>query len=187
MYVAGHTNTADAYNNITLRAYALGTGRLFLTQHVSRDNDGGEEIGEIVSQDGKVFVASQSGTAASGVGGEAFAVRAFKAKDGIILWQDFHNVEGELVDGANDIAIKGNKVYVAGSTETAAGGSAMTTRVYRAKTGTLVWENNFNSAGNPDDVANAIAVSGNQVFVAGYRRPALGTDVTFSVRAYKHR
>ena len=187
LYVAGSTNTNESYNALTLRSYSQGSGRLFWTQHVNRDENGGEEIGGIVAQDGRVFVASQSGMSLSGAGYDAFAVRAFKARNGELLWQDIHNAEGELVDGAADIAIKGKKLYVVGSTETTAGDSAMATRVYRAKTGSLVWQDNYDRVADGEDEAKAVAVSGSNVFVAGSTKVSGGSDSAFSVRAYKDR
>jgi len=84
----------------------------------------------IAVQGNRVFVAGRTGTSA---GGDAFTVRTYSAIDGSILWEDMYDREGAMHDVANAIAVKGNRVFVAGSTGTSAGGDAFTVRTYSVK------------------------------------------------------
>ena len=127
-----------------------------------------------------VFVAGATETSA---GGAAFTVRAYSAKDGSLFWGDNYDREGDLDDIANVVAVQGNKVFVAGATETSAGGDAFTVRAYSAKHGNLLWGDNFDREGTGYDVATAIALKGTTVFVAGATETSAGGDA-FTLRAY---
>src|SRR3989338_10386991 len=48
-----------------------------------------------------------------------------------LLWQDVSNREGNLWDSATGVAVKGNRVFVAGVSETTAGGGAYTVKSYQ--------------------------------------------------------
>jgi TolB-like protein len=131
-------------------------------------------------QGNKVFVTGLTETSA---GGAAFTVRAYSAKDGSLLWADNYDREGDLDDMANAVAVQGNKVFVAGLSRTSGGGAAFTVRAYSAKNGNLLWADNFDREGALDDIANAVAVQGNEVFVAGLTETSAG-GAAFTVRAY---
>jgi hypothetical protein len=55
------------------------------------------------------------------------------AAPGSLLWGDYYDREGALIDEAYAIAVQGNRVFVAGTTQTAVGGLAFTVRAYSAK------------------------------------------------------
>jgi len=105
------------------------------------------------------------------------------AAPGSLLWGDNFDREGTGYDVATPIAVTGTTVFVAGATETSAGGAAFTVRAYSAKDGSLLWGDNFDREGDLDDIANAVAVQGKKVFVAGLTRTSAG-GAAFTVRAY---
>ncbi len=102
-------------------------------------------------------------------------------------WEDFHDWEGSLDDGAEAVAVSpdGSRVFAAGVTATTAGGGAFTVRAYNASNGTPLWTQNYDKEGNKDDRAWAVAVSpdGSRVFAAGTTATTAG-DRDFTVEAY---
>ena len=99
------------------------------------------------------------------------------AAPGRFLWGDNFEREGDLDDIANVVAVQGTTVFVAGATETSAGGSAFTVRAYSIKDGNLLWENSYDREGTGNDVATAIAAQGTTVFVAGATETSAGGEV----------
>jgi TolB-like protein len=160
-------------------AYAA-PGSLLWGDNFDREGTGYDVATPIAVTGTTVFVAGATETSA---GGAAFTVRAYSAKDGSLLWGDNFDREGDLDDIANAVAVQGKKVFVAGLTETSAGGAAFTVRAYSAKDGSLLWENFFDREGTGYDVATAIAVTGTTVFVAGATETSAG-GAAFTVRAY---
>jgi len=128
----------------------------------------------------RVFVVGGTTTVA---GGTAFAVRAYSAKDGALLWEDHFDRSGTGWDEATAVAVQGNAVFVAGRTAPSGGGSAFTVRAYSATSGSLLWEDHFQGSVSLDNWANGIAVKGQTVVAVGRTYTALG-GVAFTVRAY---
>jgi hypothetical protein len=105
------------------------------------------------------------------------------AAPGSLLWGDYYDREGNFADEANAIAVKGNSVFVACYTITSGGGYAFTVGALSAKDGSPLWGYDYDREGTLPDEANAIAVKGNSVFVAGKTTASLGS-IAFTVRAY---
>jgi hypothetical protein len=105
------------------------------------------------------------------------------AAPGSLLWGDYYDREGAGNDTANATAVQGNRVFVAGYTSTSAGGRAFTVRAYSAKDGSLLWGDYYDREGAGNDLATAIAVQGNRVFVGGQTETSAG-GAAFTVRAY---
>jgi TolB-like protein len=180
VFVAGATETSAGGAAFTLRAYSAKDGSLLWGDNFDREGDLDDIANAVAVQGNKVFVA---GLTRASAGGAAFTLRAYSAKDGSLLWGDNFDREGDLDDIANAVAVQGNKVFVAGLTETSAGGAAFTVRAYSAKDGSLLWENFYDREGDLDDIANAVAVRDKEVFVAGLTRTSAG-GAAFTLRAY---
>ena len=155
-------------------------GRFLWGDNFEREGDLDDIANVVAVQGTTVFVAGATETSA---GGAAFTVRAYSAKDGSLFWENFYDREGTGNDVATAIAVQGTTVFVAGATETSAGGAAFTVRAYSAKDGSLFWENFYDREGTGNDVATAITVQGTTVFVAGATETSAG-GAAFTVRAY---
>jgi TolB-like protein len=151
-------------------AYAT-PGGLLWEDYYDREGNELDQAHAIAAKGNNVFVAGRTSTLA---GGYAFTVGALSAKDGSLVWADYYDREGDGDDWANAIAVKGNTVFVAGMTSTLAGGYAFTVRAYSATDGSLLWADYYDREGKGYDAANAIAVKGNTVFVAGITSTLVG-------------
>jgi hypothetical protein len=81
-------------------------------------------------------------------------------------WVARYNGADSLNDGATAIDLMGN-IYVAGASTSATNGYDMTTIKYDS-TGTQLWAETYNGAGNGDDAARAITVdSSGNVYITG--------------------
>jgi TolB-like protein len=180
VFVAGLTRTSAGDAAFTLRAYSAKDGSLLWENFYDREGTGYDVATAIAVTGTTVFVAGATETSA---GGAAFTVRAYSTKDGSLLWGDNFDREGDLDDIANAVAVQGKKVFVAGLTRTSAGDAAFTLRAYSTKDGSLLWGDNFDREGDLDDIANAVAVQGKEVFVAGLTRTSAG-GAAFTLRAY---
>ena len=81
--------------------------------------------------------------------------------------------------------MQGSRIFVAGFSRNAAGNDDFLVRAYDARHGDLLWEDQFDKAGDLDGAA-AIAVQGRRVFAAGEGTNAAG-NLDFLVRAYNAR
>ena len=121
----------------------------------------------------QVFVAGLVRNSSSSIGITDFAVRAYDAKTGELLWQDAIN--GGQLSGAYAIAASGGRVFVGGVFQDVS--SAFVLRAYDANTGTLLW-NDVVIAEVGCSRNFSIAADGNNVFAVG----CLAGN--FGVRAY---
>jgi TolB-like protein len=183
LFTAGMTETASGGSVFSIRAYNANGGQLLWENHYDREEALGDGAGDVAVEDGRVFVAGWSQTSA---GGYSFSVRAYDAIGGRLLWENHFDREGELEDWANKIVVKGNKVFAVGATETEAGGFALTVRAYDACTGRLLWQNYYDREGAGWDVAYAVTVEGDKVFVGGTTETTEG-GFAFTVRVYDAR
>jgi outer membrane protein assembly factor BamB len=105
--------------------------------------------------------------------------RAFGA-GGDLLWSDeFHPVDG--ANGANAIAVNGNRVFVEGRTADVPGGFLV--RTYGTATGTLLWSAGFDLAGRFVS-AGRVVTHENRVFVAGKSTNASFEEPQFVIVAF---
>lgn len=108
-------------------------------------------------------------------------MRAYDARTGTLLWDDrFDNGGGDSAPFA--IAVKGNRVFAAGTGRTAEGAMQWVVRAYDAKTGAVLWQDRFDNGGG-NSIAFAIAVKGRRVFAAG-RGVVAQETAAWVVRAY---
>jgi len=80
----------------------------------------------------------------------------------------------------------GTQVVVTGSSQEATGDADYATIAYDSETGHQIWAKRYDSKGNDDDSAGAIAVSpdGLSVFVTGRSLHSEPTDYDFATVAY---
>lgn len=143
---------------------------------------------------------SVNGIAAEGnrlyvaVSDEAYLVRVYAAKSGTLLWQDdaFAGAPDNS-SSASAVAADRGRVYVAGRLRNnqAKPSDDFLVRVSDGKTGTLLWQDLFDLAGE-DDFAQKIAVEKRHVYVGGVgtiRRghPGDAGNTALLVRAYDAR
>ena len=70
-------------------------------------------------------------------GGAAFAVRAYDARTGGLIWKDYYNFYTYFDDSANAVVLQGNVLLVGGHVARQGGGKAFTVRAYNATNGTV--------------------------------------------------
>lgn len=115
-----------------------------------------------------VFVTGTSPSKATGID---YATVAYNAMTGRRLWVSRYHGPGHGVGTASAIAVSpdGRTVFVTGTSPGRGTGSDCATVAYSAATGKQLWVSRYNSPGNSDDTANAMAVSpdGRKVFITG--------------------
>ena len=171
-------------------AYRASTGaRLWVARYPAggKSFSGGAPHSIAVSPDGAmVFV---TGHRLNTAGRTDYATVAYRAATGARVWAVRYNGPAGREDSAVAVAVSphGTTVFVTGSSQSAGLAHDYATVAYRAATGARLWAKRYNTAGNGDDQATALAVSpnGQLIFVTGetFRRGA-GTDyLTVAYRA----
>ena len=195
IFVVGQTEDAASERAFAVRTYdAAGDGAggssVLWEDHFNLTSFADPDVAKAVAvSDNRVFVVGTTGHwTGIAANGPIFSVRAYNASSGIPLWEDhFDREEGLHGDGANAVAVSGNRVFAVGYTG-GAGGLAFAVRAYDAagdgaEGPSVLWEDHFNREGVLQDYANAVAVSDNRVFVVGFSETAAGGPA-FTVRAY---
>jgi len=141
----------------------------------------------------QVVVVGGATNAVSGASGEDWAVRAYDAKTGGLLWDDLLDGPSNN-DRAVQVALAGKAVLVAGRSQRLIdpeSGNDWMVRAYDVKTGALLWSDEYDGALGNDRVSSTgtgIAVSGKRAFVVGRSGnvvdPELGSGRDSTVRAY---
>lgn len=126
--------------------------------------------------------------------GGAFAVRAYAAKSGALLWQDAYDHAGvgdvpALDDLAWDVAARAGVVVVVGSSSKTSIANALVperdwlVRAYDATTGEVLWTDSVEGDADRDDLASSVAIAGDTAIVAGTVTSA-ANDADLVVRAH---
>lgn len=161
------------------KAHAAGGRLLWQDQFNKAGSD--DLAAQVTAQGHRVFAV---GWARSAPDNRDFLLRAYDSRTGRLLWQDQLDRAGGD-DYAVAVAAGGDAVFVGGSATNGAGNNDFLVRAYDARTGALVWEDQFDLAGGFDST-RAVAKDGNRVFAAGVGQDAAGND-TWLVRAYNAR
>ncbi|MFN3467137.1 MAG: PQQ-binding-like beta-propeller repeat protein, partial [Candidatus Brocadiales bacterium] len=140
VFVAGEEETTNGGSAFAVKAYRATDGKLLWKKSYNREGTGWDGAFTVTADNNYVYVAGETVTTSGGVG---FSVRAYKAKDGKLVWENYYDREGALLDGAWKVVLYNGVLYVTGESETAAGGTAMTVRAYNADTGSLLWSDNY--------------------------------------------
>src|SRR5215471_8803649 len=108
------------------------------------------------------------------------------ALGGLPLWTNFYSGPGNYTDYAKAIGVdRDGNVFVAGysaNSNSPPYNYDYVTVAY-SSAGKPLWTNRYNGPGNSDDVVAGLAVSGGNVFVAGYSTSSSG-DLDFATVAY---
>ena len=182
VFVAGKVTNKKTKVDFAVRAYSTNNGKLLWQDHFNGTKNINDEATAIAATSSQVFVA---GLVRNKVTGADFAVRAYSAKTGKLLWQDQINGSKGFYDRANAIAVLGTRVFVVGKLDNKSKNEDFTIRAYHTKTGKLLWQDQVNGTFPPGavDSAHAVAVKGSQVYVAG-KLDSKGSDYDFTIRAY---
>jgi hypothetical protein len=164
IFVAGYSTDATNPNDWVVRRHNLKTGNLLWcdVSAVGQSYSPRNSSTSLAVSGNRVFVAgarSDSGPYFNWV------VRAYAAKTGNLLWNEKWSLAGTYNLPAS-LAVSGNRVFVAGRCLNAVENDAWVARAYAAKTGNLLWSQEWSIAGS-NNRPTCLAVSGNQLFVAG--------------------
>jgi hypothetical protein len=171
VFVSGvSTDTGLFSRRFTVRAYDLGAGTLLWQDRVPSGHQGfygADGAAQVTVEDDRVVAAGVVTDAA----GFHFAVRAYDAKTGTLLWSDLVD-RGGGADFANGVALDGGRAFAVGQ-----GGAACSfglpsncdwlIRAYDQRTGVLLWERQVDREGGDADQANVVLAHGDQIVVAG--------------------
>jgi WD40 repeat protein len=108
-------------------------------------------------------------------------VRAYNSETGVVAWSDQFNtgIEG----GATVATIKGDKVFVGGLSFSQNSEGTFVVRAYDYRTGTLLWDDEYNNEGLGSLGVNAISVKEGRVYAVGTVSGS-GGDELFVIRVY---
>lgn len=157
---------------------ASGRARLLWEDVYNPGRVGVAEIGGAASLGPKVFVVG--GVAQEERSVQDWLVRAYRARTGELLWEDFDL----SAHGAVDVVTGGGLVHVLGSTVENRTDRNWLVRTYRSTTGRLLWEESFDRADRTDTPVT-LALEDGVLFVAGISRG--GSRADFHVRALRAR
>jgi hypothetical protein len=174
IFVSGFTFDTSSYRHFTVRSYDVHSGKLIWQEMLPGGLQGfyGSDAATQVVVDGNRVVAVGTVT---DVNGYHFAVRAYDAASGQLIWSDLLN-SGNGIDTANSVVLNAGRAYVVGY-----GGSACAfdsssncdwlIRAYDENTGTVIWKKEVDPF-HQDDTANVVLACNDRVVVAG----TAGTD-----------
>lgn len=181
VFVAGYTTTLDDSTEFAVRAYNAADGATLWSDYFNREGALADVAWDVVAEGGRVFVAGQTQTFD---GGSAFTVRAYDESDGTLLWEEYYDREDDLPDDALAVSVRGDSVYVAGSSMAVGHGMDFAVRAYDAVDGSLQWASNFDYGGLSDGARDVVVSStGNEVIAVGWSTSA-SLGKAFTVRAY---
>jgi len=172
IYVAGEPQSDDGDEDFFVRALDKETGAEVWQQQFGDPvkNDDADALAVIES---RVFlVGSIEESQDPLIENRNILVVAFDNQTGDELWRKELG-QPERDDAANSIAVRGPRVFVSGMITTEEGDEDLYVTALDPETGNVLWEVQFDLAGN-DDEARAIAVQDGRVFVAGQAQTAAG-------------
>ena len=116
-------------------------------------------------------------------GGNAFAIRAYDAATGRLIWEDLFNGYKYFHDAAYSVLVQGTRVFVGGFTTRPSAGRAYTVRAYDAAKGKLLWSSTEGGYNIEENGVFALAAIQTTIYGAGTAKD--GSALT--VRAYEAR
>ncbi len=187
LYVAGTACGDECVGEFVVRSYNSKTGELLWSDEFDNDGKGGLGANDIAVIGNRVIAV---GSVFTNTGNLAFLVRAYDAKTGELVWEN-QEPNNPLVNTPFTVTINKNMVYAAGFIFPLSGPVVFLVRAYDSKTGSLVWEDNFdNGASGSCTSAFDISAKGRRVYVAGYVSTGINPtecESDFVVRTYDSR
>ncbi len=175
-FVAGRVRNASLNNDWRVAAYDVVTGAMLWTNQL--DFAAGRDEALSIALAGHVVAAA--GRVRSS-GNDDWFVRAYDRQTGAILWSDQYNLTNGN-DRANAIAAGRTTFVTAGHVRNAAGDDDWAVRAYDARTGQLLWQDQYDPAAGDDDAA-AVTILANKAIAVGHVTTGAG-DTDWFVRAY---
>jgi hypothetical protein len=155
----------------TVRAYNLSTGALVWedTEGTAGTSGSANNSGAlaVVAGGGRVYVAGTLYTDDVNGGGASFAVRAYDAKTGGLVWRDYYDLYSYFDDAANTIYLQGGKVFAGGYVTRSSGGKAFVVRAYSASKGAPLWTNLTGGYDVEENSVEALTGLGSAIYAAG--------------------
>jgi hypothetical protein len=187
VFAVGRYDDWDNYRtSFVVRAYNLSTGSLLWedvqgTAGVETSFNFSEAYG-VAANAHRVYVVGSLFSKYNPGGGAAFAVHAYDARTGSLVWKDYFDHYSYFDDAANAVYLFGNKLSVGGYITRMGGGKAFAVRTYNAVDGKPLWTNVTGGYYLEDNSVNAVTGEGNRVYAAGAatRDPFTG----FATKAY---
>lgn len=170
LYAVGRIQQTADNDDIVIRSYDAHTGALIWHQVFAGAAGESDEAFAVAVGQGRVFVTGRA-SLVPGSFGDTWAVQAYNADTGKLLWADYHQQQE-----VNDIIVQGERVIAVGLRRE---GPAVV-RAYEVKTGNILWRNSFGSSFSS---AMAIDTNGQLAYLGGYATNAAVKAPAFIVRA----
>lgn len=160
LVVGGWASPAGASRRFLVRAYHVATGELLWQDALTPP---GFTV-DMAAAHGRVLVVGE-GDFGEEPDGRDFAVRAYRAADGRLLWQDRLDFRGQR-DGADAAAIRGRRAAAVGTLRDEDAGEWMSViRGYHSRSGEVLWERRVPTQRTRLQ-GSAVAIDRGKVFVA---------------------
>ncbi len=170
LYVVGGIQQVAGDDDMVIRSYDAGTGALIWHQVFAGAAGERDEAFAVTVGPHRVFVSGVA-SLATGALGNTWAVQAYRADTGKLLWADYHEQQE-----VNDIIVQDKRVIAVGQRQA---GPAVV-RAYDVVSGDILWRNSF---GSSFSAAMAIDTDGQLAYLGGYVRSSSVGAPAFTVRA----
>jgi hypothetical protein len=178
VFASGRVTNAAGNQDWFVTAYHAGNGTLQWQDQFDLAN-GFDTVFDVGVDDFQLYIV---GDAQNSIGFPDAIIRSYNKQTGALAWQNQFSLIGEF-DINTAVAAQYGVLFVAGLSDGSVLNFDWVVRALDARDGSLLWQDQFDLAGNDEDVPWAITVDGPRVFVAGIGVNAAG-DEDAIVRAY---
>ena len=171
LYAVGRIQQTAGNDDIVIRSYDAHTGAVIWHQVFAGPAGESDEAFDVAVGRDRVFVAGRASFIPDSTGLLTWAVQAYSADTGKLLWADYH--QKQEVD---DIVVQDERVIAVGTRQ---GGPAVI-RAYDARSGNILWRDSF---GGTFSEAMAVDTNGQLAYLGGHVRRTTGELAIWTVRA----